>query len=179
MMSLDLVDYKSEARSAVKTFWLNRKKAGTRKQAGGNMTGFVDLIGAIVHANGLTNADILWKSKLAVLPGHFCPTQSWKLLVMNKEKLIAVMKFGSLISTSFGKNNKSGCKDALSIAMDLQAAYRQGTFGEYRRPFVGYLILLEDGPALRTPVKDVSLNFPLLLEFQGASYTDRYKILCE
>jgi hypothetical protein len=58
-MSLDLVDYKTKARSAVKTFWVSRKKSGTRKQAGGNMTGFIDLIRAIVHANGLTNADIV------------------------------------------------------------------------------------------------------------------------
>lgn len=178
-MSLDLVDYKTKARAAVKTFWLSRKKAGTRKQAGGNMTGFIDLVIDIVHANGLTNADILWKNKLAVLPGHFCPTQSWNLLVMNKGMLIAVIKFEPLISMSFGKNSNSCCRDALNIAMDLQAAYRQGTFGEYRRPFVGYLSLLEDGPASRTPVKDVSPNFPLLPKFRSASYADRYKILCE
>jgi len=178
-MSLDLVDYKTKARSAVKTFWISRKTAGTDKLVGCNMNGFIDMVIDIVHANGLTNADILWKSKLPVLPGHFCPTQSWDLLVMNHGKLIAALKFESLVSASFAKNSNSGCKDALTIAIDLQATYRQGTFGEHRRPFVGYLSLLEDCPASRTPVKDVSPNYHLLPEFRGATFADRYNILCE
>jgi hypothetical protein len=74
-MLLDLVDYETKARSAVKTFWISRKKAGTCKLVDCNLNGFIDLVIGIVRANGLTNADILWKSKLAVLPGHFCPTQ--------------------------------------------------------------------------------------------------------
>jgi hypothetical protein len=40
------------------------------------------------------------------------------------------------------------------------------------------LILLEDAPASRTPVKDVSPNFPLFPEFKEASYAERYNILC-
>ena len=98
---------------------------------------------------------------------------------MNKGKLISVIKFESLVSTQFAKNSSSCCKDAISIAMDLQAVYRQGTFGEYRRPFMGYLSLLEDCPVSHTPVKDVSPNYHLLPEFRSASYADRYKILCE
>jgi hypothetical protein len=101
------------------------------------------------------------------------------LLVTNQGKLIAALKFEPLVSASFAIKNVSGCKDALAIAMDLQATYRQGTFGEYRRSFVGYLSLLEDCPSLRTPVKDVSPNYHLLPEFRGASFADRYKILCE
>jgi hypothetical protein len=69
----------------------------------------------------LINADIVWKSKLPVLPGHFCSAQQWDLLVMNKGKLIASIKFGSLVSTSFAKNRNGGCNAALSIAMELQA----------------------------------------------------------
>ncbi|MEK6744071.1 MAG: PaeR7I family type II restriction endonuclease [Nitrospirota bacterium] len=178
-MLLDLADYKIKTRSAVKTFWTSSKKAGTKNRAAGNMAGFIDLVIDVVHANGLTDADIIKKSKRPVLPGHFCPTQSWDLLVMNHGNLIAALKYESLVSMSFAKNSNCGCKDALSIAMDLQAAYRQGTFGEYRRPFVGYLIFLEDGPAVRSPVKDVSPNYRLLPEFRSASYADRYKILCE
>ncbi len=178
-MSLDLVDYKTKARSAVKTFWISSKKSGTKKRLIGNMTGFIDLLGDIVHANGLTKADIIRESKLPMLPGHFCPTQSWDLLVMTHGKLIAALKFEFLISAQFAKYSISGCKDALSMAMDLQAVYRQGTFGEHRRPFVGYLSLLEDGPASRAAVKDVSPNFPVFHEFKDASYAERYNILCK
>jgi hypothetical protein len=44
---------------------------------------------------------------------------------------------------------------------------------------VGYLTLLEDGPASRSLVMDVSPNFPLLPEFRNASYVDGYNILCK
>ena len=39
-------------------------------------------------------------------------------------------------------------------------------------------MLLEDAKASRTPVKDVSPNFPVFPEFKDASYAERYNILC-
>ena len=46
------------------------------------------------------------------------------------------------------------------------------------RPFVGWLMLLEDASASRSPVRDTSPHFPVFKEFQGASYAQRYNILC-
>jgi Restriction endonuclease XhoI len=43
---------------------------------------------------------------------------------------------------------------------------------------VGYLCLLEDSPASRAPVKDISPNFPVVPEYRNASYAKRYDILC-
>jgi len=191
-MSLDLVDYKTKARSAVKMFWISRKKAGTKKRSagnkdhgkrsagtsGGDMDGFIDLVIDIVHANGLTEADIIRKGRGLTLPGHFCTVKSWDVLVMNHGKLIAAIKFDSQVSSSFGKKADSCCEQAISLAVDFQAAFRRGTFGEYTKPFVGHLGLLEDSPASRAPVKDISPNFPLVPEYRNASYAKRYKILC-
>ena len=39
-------------------------------------------------------------------------------------------------------------------------------------------MLLEDAPASRAPVRDLSPHFPVFEEFQGASYAERYNILC-
>ena len=83
-MALDLVDYDAKARSAVKMFWIRRKKAAKKQKAGGkmdqgercavtaggNMHGFIDLVVDIVHANGLAHADILQKRQL--LTGLLC-----------------------------------------------------------------------------------------------------------
>jgi hypothetical protein len=178
-MLLDLLDYETKARSAVKMFWSSRKTAVKKRPAIGNINGFIDLVIDIVLANGLTNADIQRQSKLTMLPGHFCPTQSWDLLVMNQGRLIAAIKCESQVGGSFVNNSKSNCKDILSMAIDLWAAFRQGTFREYRKPFVGYLSMLEDCPASRTRVKDVSLNFPVFPEFKDTSYAERYNILCK
>lgn len=58
-------------------------------------------------------------------------------------------------------------------------AYREGAFGEAPKPFVGWLMLLEDCLQSKTPVNDRSPHFPLFKEFKGASYADRYDILCK
>jgi hypothetical protein len=100
------------------------------------------------------------------------------MVVMNHGNLIAAIKFDAQVGPSFRKNAITSCDQAISLAIDLQAAYRRDTFGVYARPFVGYLCLLEDSPASRAPVKDISPNFPLVPEYRNASYAKRYKILC-
>jgi hypothetical protein len=191
-MPLDLADYESKARSAVKKFWTSRKKAVKKQKAGGkkdqgersavtagnNMNGFIELVVDIVHANGLTNADIMLKRRVLTLPGFFRPTKLWDLLVINNGKLIAAVEFKSQVGPSFGNNANNRCEEALGTAVDLWTAYREEAFGESRKPFVGYLMLLEDAAASRTPVTDMSPNFPVFLEFRGASYAERYNILC-
>lgn len=39
-------------------------------------------------------------------------------------------------------------------------------------------MLLEDAPRSRTPIRDVSPHLPVFPEFEGASYAERYSILC-
>ena len=39
-------------------------------------------------------------------------------------------------------------------------------------------MLVEDAPESRAPVRDRSPHFPVFPEFQGASYLERYNILC-
>ena len=63
-------------------------------------------------------------------------------------------------------------------AHDCWTAYREGAFGEQPRPFVGWLMLLEDAPQSRAPVRDTSPHFPVFRDFSGASYAERYNILC-
>ncbi len=191
-MSIDLADYKTKARSAVKMFWISRKKTGAKKQPAGNkdqgkrsagssvgsMEGFIDLIIDVVHANGLPEADIKRKGRGLSLPGHFGPIKSWDVVVMNHGNLVAAIKLDAQVGPSFRKNAITGCDQAISLAVDLQAAYRRDAFGVHARPFVGYLCLLEDSRASRAPVKDISPNFPLVPEYRNASYAKRYKILC-
>ena len=161
-MSLDLADYKTKARSAVKTFWISRKKAGTKKQSAGNkdqgkrsagssagsMDGFIDLVIDIVHANGLPEADIIRKGRGLTLPGHFGPVKSWDVVVMNHGKLIAAIKFDALVGPSFRKNAITSCDQAISLAVDLQAAYRRDTFGSIPKTFCGLSVSAGRQPGL-------------------------------
>ena len=191
-MAIDLADYEQRAREAVQAFWGNREQARLKQiesgnadqgeragvTAGKNMDGFIALVIEIVRANGLGFADIHRKRRVVTLPGYFRPTKQWDLLVMNHGRLIAVLEFKSQVGPSFGNNFNNRTEEAIGNAHDLWTAYREGAFGEQPRPFVGWLMLLEDAPKSRAPVNDVSPHFPVFREFEQASYADRYNILC-
>ena len=70
-------------------------------------------------------------------------------------------------------------EEAIGTAHDLWTAYREGAFGKHPRPFVGWMMLVEDAPESRSPIRDRSPHFPVFAEFQGASYLKRYDILCQ
>jgi hypothetical protein len=61
----------------------------------------------------------------------------------------------------------------------LWIAYRENAFGKHPKPFVGWLMLVEDADGSHAPVRDTSPHFKVFPEFQGASYVKRYDILCQ
>ena len=143
------------------------------------MDGFLSLVQDLVVANGLGHAEIHHKVSLLTLPGYFRPTKLWDVLVLFEGKLIAAIELKSQVGPSFGKNFNNRTEEVIGSAHDLWTAYREKAFGEYSRPFVGWLMLVEDAPASRAPVKYRSPHFKIFQEFQGASYLKRYDILCQ
>ena len=59
----------------------------------------------------------------------------------------------------------------------MWAAYREGAFKPSARPWLGYLMLLEDAPCSTRPVKAQEPHFKVFPEFRSASYAKRYEIL--
>jgi hypothetical protein len=192
-MALDLVNYEQKARKAVKAFWRNREAARQKQNesgkadqgeragvtAGKNMDGFLALVLDIIRANGLGHAQIHQQRALLTLPGYFRPTKLWDLLVIHKSELIAAIELKSQVGPSFGNNFNNRTEEAIGTAHDFWTAYREGAFGAQPRPFVGWLMLVEDTPASQTPIKDKSPHFPVFEEFKGASYLKRYDLLCQ
>lgn len=192
-MAIDLLDYERKAHEAVQAFWGNREAARQKQiesgkadqgeragvTAGKNMDGFIALILDIIRANGLAHADIHQKRAVLTLPGFFRPTKLWDLLVIHKGELIAAIELKSQVGPSFGNNFNNRTEEAIGTAHDLWTAYREGAFGKQPRPFVGWLMLVEDAPESRSPVKDNSPHFPVFEEFKGASYLQRYDLLCQ
>lgn len=192
-MALDLVDYERKARAAVQVFWGNREAArqlqiqsGKADQgeragvtAGKNMDGFIALVLDLVRANGLAHADIHQRRAVLTLPGYFRPTKLWDLLVIHKGELIAAIELKSQVGPSFGNNFNNRTEEAIGTAHDFWTAYREEAFGKQSRPFVGWLMLVEDAPKSRSAVKDKSPHFPVFEEFKEASYLKRYDLLCQ
>jgi hypothetical protein len=113
------------------------------------------------------------------LPGWFRAEKKWDLVVVHNDQLLAALEFKSQIGPSFGNNFNNRTEEALGSATDIWAAYREGAFKPSSRPFLGYLMLLEDSDRSNAPVKVTEPHFRVFPEFKGASYRDRYAILIE
>ncbi|MGD7289262.1 PaeR7I family type II restriction endonuclease, partial [Ralstonia pseudosolanacearum] len=133
----------------------------------------------IIKSNGLDHAEIHQRRAMLTLPGFFRPTKLWDLLVLYKGELIAAIELKSQTGPSFGNNFNNRTEEAIGTAHDLWTAYREQAFGKQPKPFVGWLMMVEDAPESRSPVKDKSPHFPIFDEFKGASYLKRYDLLCQ
>ena len=192
-MSLNLASHEAKAKTAVKRFWSGRAAARDKQTASGkldqgersavtggkNMDGFIDLATDLVHANGLKDAEIHLLRKTLTLPGYFRPTKIWDMLVLHRGQLIAALEFKSQVGPSFGNNFNNRAEEAIGSAADFWNAYRENAYGNIPRPFLGWLMLVEDATGSRSPVAESSPHFPVFPEFRGASYLDRYHVLCK
>jgi len=192
-MSIDLADYDKLAKKAIRSFWKTRTQATQTQKASGkadqgersgvtsgkNMDGFLKLIEAVVKANGLKNADIHLERRTLTLPGYFRPTKLWDMIIMNGNRLVAAIELKSHVGPSFGNNCNNRAEEAIGSAHDLWTAYREGAFGKQPKPFLGWLMLVEDCEKSRCSVKSKEPHFPVFPEFKTASYADRYDLLCQ
>ena len=193
-MSLDLANYEAQAQEAVKLFWGNREAALSKQAesgnqdagargavtAGKNLDGFVGMVQSLVEANGLWDAEICVKKKVLVLPGFYRPTKEWDMLIMHRDQLVAALEFKSQVGPSFGNNFNNRSEEVMGSAHDLWTAYREGAFGEdSSRPFLGWLMLVEECEASTVPVSVKEPHFRVDPIFRGASYIERYDILCK
>ncbi|WP_459864129.1 PaeR7I family type II restriction endonuclease [Endothiovibrio diazotrophicus] len=187
------MDYEAKAREAVKAFWQSREAAKQKQRDSGrsdqgeragvtggkNMDGFIELTEALIRANGLADAEIHRERAALTLPGFFRPTKLWDLLVVHRGELIAAIELKSQVGPSFGNNFNNRTEEAIGTAHDLWTAYREGAFGKQPRPFVSWLMMVEDAPKSRSPVATDSPHFPVFEAFNGASYLQRYDLLCQ
>lgn len=188
-MSLD-PKIQRRLRSAIKQFWgtretqaqkqgtfSGRKDAGTRTAVtgGAQMNGFINLVRELLCDNGLAEAQVHC-AQFVELPGWYRPEKKWDLLVVCDGKLMAGIEFKSQVG-SFGNNYNNRTEEAIGSAADFWAAYREGAFRPSARPWLGYLMLLEEAPGSLAPVRAREPHFKVFPEFREASYAKRYEVL--
>jgi hypothetical protein len=185
-------DLESALREAIRHFWRTRTDQSSRQNiaeardrgsraavtGGKQMDGFVRLVRQLLIDAKVPDACIA-VDKRVELPGWFRAEKKWDLVIVHENELLAAVEFKSQIGPSFGNNFNNRTEEALGSATDIWAAYREGAFKPSSRPFLGYLMLLEDCDRSRAPVKTVAPHFPVFPEFRGASYRARYAILIE
>ena len=184
-------NYKRQIKEAIKHFWITRdlqsesqgtttgiRDTGARSAVTGGkqMNGFVALVRKLLVEAGLPDASIYSESRLE-LPGYFRAEKKWDLVVVVDGTLLAAFEFKSQVGPSFGNNFNNRTEEALGSATDLWTAFREGAFRASQRPWLGYLMLLEECPGSTNPVSVRQPHFPVFPEFRDASYVRRYELL--
>jgi len=191
MSAADLGNLDERITEAVRHFWRTRagqatrqKRSGRKDQGargavtgGAQMDGFISLLAELIAASGISEKHVFLNSRLE-LPGFFRPTKEWDLLVVRDGQLILALEAKSQVGPSFGNNFNNRTEEAMGSALDLWTAYREGAFNKTIRPWLGYIVLLEDCDSSRTPVSVKEPHFKVFPEFVGASYARRYEIFC-
>lgn len=132
---------------------------------------------AVLRDAGISDPEIHIKKK--TLPCYYRPSKDWDLIVKVGDDLIAVIEVKAHVG-SFGNNFNNRVEEALGNATDFWASYAEATFRPSARPWLGYLMMLEDAPVSTRPSKPKQLpHYPLRPEFLGVSYAQRYQIFCE
>jgi hypothetical protein len=175
---------------AVSNYWVTLTKQSKKQKngdadrggraavtGGKQMNGFCKLVRQALIDSGLPEAEIFLDETLE-LPGFFRPTKTWDMLVVSNGQLIAAMEFKSQRGPSFGSNFNNRTEEAIGTAQDLWTAYRDGALGKKApRPWLGWVMLLEDCRKSTIPVKVKEPHFKVFPEFKGASYANRYELL--
>ena len=183
--------YERQLQEAIRHFWKTREDQASRQgtasgerdtgarsavTGGRQMDGFVVFVRDLMIEAGLSNASIHCERNLE-LPGYFRAEKKWDLVVVVDDTLLASIEFKSQIGPSFGNNYNNRTEEAIGSATDLWLAYRDGALKQSSRPWVGYLMLLEETARSMSPVAVREPHFPVFEEFRAASYAKRYEIL--
>lgn len=185
-------DLQNRLSAAVQHFWRTRTRQGeyrgsrTGKRDAGNRTaatggkqldGITNLLRDLLVESGLPASTVFCGGRENVtLPGYFRPTKQWDLVVVSQGRLLASIECKALCGPSFGNNYNNRIEEALGSAADLWTAFREGAFEDSPRPFLGYVLLLEQADASIRGVSVLEKHFQVFDAFQGASYARRCEV---
>jgi hypothetical protein len=175
---------------AIRFFWKTRQtqsdkqgaRSGSRDSGsrtavtgGKQLDGFVELLRDYLEQAGL-DRPCIYASRRVELPGWYRSEKKWDLLIVREGQLIAAMEFKSQVG-SFGNNFNNRAEEALGNATDIWAAFREGAFKPSLRPWLGYVMVLEETKKSLSPIAVQEPHFKVFPEFRDASYAKRYEIL--
>jgi len=184
-------DLREAVQGAVRHFWRTRArqakaqgaKSGDRDRGarsavtgGAHLDGFAELVRKLIVDAGVSDTAVHRRSRVE-LPGYYRAEKKWDLMVVVDGRLFATVEFKAHVGPSFGNNYNNRTEEALGNATDYWAAYREGAFRGSPKPWLGYLMLLEDAPGSTRAVSVAEPHFLVFDEFRDASYAKRYEIL--
>lgn len=184
-------DIDARFRNAIRSCWATRltqehkqgqggvKDAGQRSAVTGgqHMDAVSRLLSDIIIEAGIPETSVFHKRAVEI-PGYYRAEKKWDLIAVHDSTLVCAVELKSQAAPSFGNNFNNRAEEAIGSAKDVWTAFRENRFGNSRRPWLGYLFLLEDCEESSSPVGVREPHFLVDPVFRGASYKKRYEILC-
>lgn len=171
---------------AIKHFWRTKNQQSKHSSdssnrgavtAGKQLDGFLTLLKEVCISAGVPDECIYVDNNY--IPGFFRSSKNWDFIIISPSgKLLVMIELKSQVG-SYGNNFNNRSEEALGSATDLWTACREHEFPTCGAPWLGYLMLIGDDEKSRIPVKNYTNHYPVLPEFENASYIERYRILCE
>lgn len=165
-----------EISDAIKSFW-ETKEAQGNVLAGKQLDKFLNLLTNVAVDAGVPNECIHLKNNH--IPGYYRATKDWDLLVISpKGNLVAAIELKSQVG-SYGNNLNNRTEESLGSSEDFWKAFRENSFKCSQSPWLGYIMVVGMDDGSNHEVKVSEPHYKVRPEFRGASYLDRYRILCE
>lgn len=174
---------------AIAAYWQTKDKQNTAAAAiqstaegkakavrgGGQFNPLVNLIARFFIDAGYPVQSIGASGRTTVLPSYFRSTKSWDLAVVHKGILVAAMEMKALGSPSINKNINNRIEEAIGNAVDLTHTYQAHLTGP-ERPWLGYLMIMEDDETSRKATGPRKSRFETAGEWQDVSLQERFAI---
>ena len=170
------MNYENKISKAVKSFWTTKEKQGN-VLAGKQLDAFLELLTRVAIDAGVPKECVYLKNNH--IPGYYRATKDWDLLVISpKGNLVAAIELKSQVG-SYGNNLNNRTEESLGSSEDFWTAFREGSFKCSQSPWLGYMMVVGKDNGSAHVVKVSEPHYEVRPEFKGASYLDRYRILCE
>ena len=187
-MSSSLPDYDDRVMDAVASYWkVRRTQAERSRELGVVNTGLRAEVTGGRHMNALellmvevfVDAGIparMLQVKRRPVPGYFRRDKSWDVVVTVSDRVLAIIELKSIVGTNPGQNFNNRTDEALGQAMDVWKAVERGIIVSPLRPWLGYLLLIEDNDAWNRRSAPRRAVWPADPAFEDTSAAERAAI---
>jgi hypothetical protein len=187
-MANTIPDYSERVHASVGSYWnVRRSQAERSRQLGVVNTGLRSEVTGGQHLNALqlllvevlVDAGIpahMVQVKKRPVPGYFRRDKSWDIVVTIEGRVLAIIELKSIVGNKPGQNFNNRTDEALGQAMDVWKAVERDIIVSPLRPWLGYLMLIEDNDAWNRASKPRAAVWPADPAFDGSSAADRAAI---
>lgn len=151
----------------------------TQVTSGKHLDEIIELISRDMVNMGVKEGTIHTSGNGVKVPGWFRARKRWDIVVSDGHRLMACIELKS-ISGSYGNNINNRVEEAIGEAVDVRYAIEHDLCGSHSLPALAYVLIVKgDSKSRSIPLSSNNSAFKQDPVFNGTSYVDRFRIMCE